>query len=109
MKNPSRAKTVAWQRMELEKDAATACVLDGPHQIEEDVQRELLAQPELRFSSLVVRRVADGVCLEGVLEADDVEAASSCVCGLARRVAGVQEVLNHLVVCQGEYNPPAKG
>ena len=83
--------------------------LAGPHRIEEDVQRELLGQPELRFSSLVVRRVPGGVCLEGVLEAADVDAASSCVCGLARQVAGVQEVLNHLVIRQASSDLPAKG
>ena len=67
----------------------------GPHQIEEDVQRELLGHPNLRFSSLVVRRIPDGVCLEGVLDVDE-----TCpdVCGLARQVVGVREVLNHLVV-----------
>ncbi len=87
----------------------SSVLLTGPHRIEEDVQRELLGQLELRFSSLVVRRVPGGVCLEGVLEADDVDAASSSVCGLARRVAGVQEVLNHLVIRHASSDVPAKG
>jgi hypothetical protein len=78
--------------------ATVACAIpiDKPHQVERDVRRELLAQPELRFSSLVVRRVGCGVfCLEGVLETT---AQPPDVCSLARRVAGVNQVLNHLVV-----------
>lgn len=89
-------------------DESSALVV-SVHRIEEEVQRELLGQAELRFSSLVVRRVPGGVCLEGVLEADDVDAASSSVCGLARRVAGVQDVLNHLVVRHSNKNVPVKG
>jgi hypothetical protein len=70
----------------------------GPHQIERDVQRALLSQPGLRFSSLVVRRVGRGVfCLEGVLET---AGKTPDVSGLARRVAGVDRVLNRLVVRQ---------
>lgn len=61
----------------------------------QDVRRELLNRPGLQFSSLVVRRVQNGVCLEGVLEANK---ANEDVCGLARSVAGVDRVLNHLVV-----------
>ncbi len=76
----------------------------SPHQIELDVQRELLAQPSLRFSSLVVRRINGGVCLQGVVEAD---AECSDVCSIAQRVSGVQQVLNHLVVTGGCV--PAKG
>jgi hypothetical protein len=53
--------------------------------------------------------VPNGVCLEGVLEADDADGASSSINGLARRVAGVQEVLNHLVVHQAGDKVPAKG
>jgi osmotically-inducible protein OsmY len=72
-------------------------VKDSRHQIEWDVKRQLLSSPGLRFSSLVVRRVPDGVCLEGVLEADD---DRPDVCSLVRQVAGVQNVLNHLVLRQ---------
>ncbi|MBW3539517.1 MAG: BON domain-containing protein [Planctomycetes bacterium] len=68
---------------------------DRPHQLEESVQRELLSAPRCRFSSLVVRRIAGGVCLEGVLEA---AGALPDIASLARRVAGVEQVLNHLVV-----------
>ena len=80
-------------------------VAAGPHRIEEDVQRELLGHPDLRFSSLVVRRIRDGVCLEGVLDVDE-----TCpdVCDLARQVAGVREVLNHLVVHRSDA-PASKG
>ncbi len=64
------------------------------HSIERQVQRKLLAQPNLKFSSLVVRRIPRGVCLEGVLEMTD----DSDLCKLARQVEGVEQVLNRLVV-----------
>lgn len=72
------------------------------HRLERDVQRRLLEHPELCFSSLVVRRIGDGVCLEGVLEMDD---CPDDVGKLVQRAAGVTHVLNHLVV----RRPPQKG
>jgi osmotically-inducible protein OsmY len=77
----------------------------SPHQVELDVQRALLSQPRLHFSSLVVRRISDGVCLQGVLEAD---ADSPDVCSIAQGVSGVRQVLNHLVVA-GSCKLPGKG
>jgi hypothetical protein len=69
---------------------------EAPHRLEQAVQRHLLSQPDLQFSTLVIRRIPNGVCLEGVLENN----ANLDVCGLARSVAGVNEVLNHLVIRQ---------
>jgi hypothetical protein len=69
---------------------------DAPHGLEQAVHRRLCSQPGLQFASLVIRRIPNGVCLEGVLESD----ADQDVCHLARSVAGVDEVLNHLVVRQ---------
>lgn len=66
-----------------------------PHLVELDVQRALLAHPRLRFSSLVVRRIDNGVCLQGVLETDE---DTPDVCSIAQRVAGVTQVLNRLVL-----------
>ncbi|HEV7999223.1 MAG TPA: BON domain-containing protein [Planctomycetaceae bacterium] len=71
------------------------CV-DAPHGLEEAVHRRLRSQPGLRIASLVIRRIPNGVCLEGVLESD----TDQDVCTLARSVAGVDEVLNHLVIRQ---------
>ncbi len=83
----------------------------SPHQVEQDVRRALLSQPSLHFSSLVVRRIADGVCLQGVLEVDD---GSPDVSTIAQRVSGVNCVLNHLLIAPNrEQIPvddlPAKG
>jgi osmotically-inducible protein OsmY len=48
----------------------------------------------LKFSTLVVRRLEDGVCLQGTLETNpdgpDVES-------LAKQVSGVSSVINHLL------------
>jgi len=68
---------------------------DPPHLIESEVRRALVARPELHFKSLVVRRLRNGVCLEGVLEADD---SAPDVDELAREVAGVECVLNRLLI-----------
>lgn len=68
------------------------------HSLERQVQRKLLAHPQLRFSSLVVRRTPDGICLEGVLTATD----GSDVCSLARQVEGVDRVLNRILVQEAE-------
>jgi len=77
----------------------------GRHRIEQDVQKTLLSHPNLRFSSLVVHRTNEGVCLEGVLESDE---NAPDVCRLALTVTGVKEVLNHLVV-KPPATPAAKG
>ena len=73
--------------------------VDGtPHSVEREVRKVLVSQPGLNFSSLVVRRMRDGVCLTGVVE------SMSCdtdVCGLVRQVAGVSEVVNRLLVRTG--------
>ena len=71
------------------------------HSIERQVQRRLLAQPNLRFSSLVVRRLPNGVCLEGVLEATD----GADINSLAQQVNGVQNVINRLVVQGTDLKP----
>jgi hypothetical protein len=68
--------------------------VDAPHGLEQAVHRCLLSHPGLQIASLVIRRIPNGVCLEGVLESDSDED----VCNLARRVSGVDEVLNLLVV-----------
>lgn len=85
--------------------AATA-VAENPHDLELAIRRELLAQSGLKFSSLVVRRMPKGVCLEGVLEA---EGDSPDICSLVRRVAEVDKVLNHLVTHCPEPRPCKKG
>ncbi|MFN0050981.1 MAG: BON domain-containing protein [Planctomycetales bacterium] len=83
--------------------ASDAFVAASPHHVEQEVQRELMAQPRLHFSSLVVRRINNGVCLQGVLESDE-EAPD--VCSIAQRIDGVREVLNRLVVTPRCELPP---
>jgi hypothetical protein len=68
--------------------------LDAPHGLEQAVHRRLRSQPGLQIASLVIRRIPNGVCLEGILESQP----EHDVCNLARSVAGVDAVLNHLVV-----------
>ena len=83
---------------EASSEATGVAVWDSHHQVEQNVQRELLAHPDLSFSSLVVRRVRNGVCLEGVLEGHD---RLPDVSSLVQSIAGVETVINHLVVLKG--------
>ncbi len=75
-------------------------VSSQPHSIESGVRRELLANPGFSVSSLVVRRIPNGVCLEGVVHVHDKKADVGSV---ARQVMGVKEVQNHLLVCTGDF------
>lgn len=65
----------------------------SPHGFEQQVRFEL--ESAHQFSSLVVRRIPGGICLQGVLDVDD---SLPDVDSLARRIAGVERVLNQLVM-----------
>ena len=67
-----------------------------PHSVESGVRRRLLADPAFSVSSLVVRRIPNGVCLEGVVH---VHVDKADVTAAARQVLGVKEVQNHLLIC----------
>lgn len=88
--------------MELSADDS---VLLHPHRLEQDVRHQLMSEPGLNFTSLVVRRMRDGLCLEGVLEADD---NADNVSSIVRRICGATQVLNHLVVHR-THEVPRKG
>ena len=66
------------------------------HQLETDVRRVLSESDGLYVHSLVVRRMPNGICLEGVIRvaSDDFD-----VCRAVRQIDGVGEVVNHLLVC----------
>lgn len=118
MRKPSRSNDV-FQRQSAQPfprfvvpDEAECCdtatlspddsVMMHPHRLEQDVRNRLMSDPNLNFTSLVVRRVGDGLCLEGVLETngDPVDVAR-----LVRRVCGVPKVLNHLVIHRARELP----
>lgn len=67
------------------------------HDVESDVRRELMATDGIKVSSLVVRRLPNGVCLQGVLRFDDGEFD---ICESVRRIPGITRILNHMVVCR---------
>lgn len=87
------------QSLNWEDTSETTCTDHwlSHHEVEQSIWRELQSIPRVRFSSLTVRRVPDGVCLQGVMEADGKESAPD-ICGLVRRVAQLQTVVNHLLV-----------
>ena len=75
------------------------CPLDysecSEHEYERDIQRRLLEAPGLHFSSLVVRRLENGICVQGVLETS----GSHLDLGrIVREISGVENVVNQVVV-----------
>ncbi len=73
------------------------------HQLEAAIRRALCAENGVDIGGLVVRRLQNGVCLEGVIRvsSDDFD-----VCSAVREIEGVGEIVNHLVVC---WNCPQHG
>lgn len=69
------------------------------HGVEQHVWSELQAIPGVHFSSLVVRRMRDGFCIDGVMD-DDGEKTPFDVCRLVRALAPGHSVVNRLVVRQ---------
>jgi hypothetical protein len=72
------------------------------HPVEYEVLRKLQAQPQLKISSLVIRRIPDGICLQGVIESDPEQVNLP---KLLAEIEGVEQVVNQLVPCR----PAAKG
>lgn len=76
------------------------CILDysecrKSHDYERDIQRKLLEVPGLHFSSLVVRRLDNGVCVQGVLESSGPHID---VARMVRELTGIENVLDQVVV-----------
>ncbi len=89
-------------------DSVTACAVSDPllshHEIEHSIWRELQSVPGVHFSSLTVRRVRDGVCLQGIMEAVDNDSAPD-ICGLVRQIAQIENVVNQLLVREAPRLP----
>ena len=67
---------------------------DSPSSLERAVRQKLISAADVSISSLVVRQIEGGVCLDGILETHgDVTDVES----LVRSVASVDRVLNRLV------------
>ena len=79
----------------------TASLPTENHFLETRVRHDLMAHPEMEFSSLVVHRIPDGLCLEGVVSTT---ADRHGVCQMVKEVAGVNSVINHLVM-RSEIHP----
>src|SRR5690349_729909 len=75
------------------------CPLDysecSEHEYERDIQRRLLEAPGLHFSSLVVRRLENGICVQGVLETSGPHLDLGQI---VREISGVENVVNQVVV-----------
>ncbi len=78
------------------KTSTTALPSRSAHQLEAEVRQALSAGNGVDIGGLVVRRLQNGICLEGVIRvcSDDFD-----VCSAVREIEGVGEIVNHLVVC----------
>jgi hypothetical protein len=79
------------------------------HLIEQDVRRKLLAHDEWEFQSLVVHRMPEGVCLQGVLACDDPKTIDDIV-KVTEKIPGITKVINQIVSQKKPCSkPPLKG
>lgn len=78
----------------VEDDLGSGCH-EASHLTELHVRRHLMKQSGLSFSSLVVRRMENGLCLQGVVESCDDEPDFD---HLVREVAAVENVVSQVVV-----------
>jgi hypothetical protein len=110
----------AWQSSEMslvgdqdrQEDATTILNADAsrvvePHAMERELSQRLRTELEIEFSSLVVRRVKNGVCLQGVIEMSNLQDAQQSddilrINQLVRQVAGVERIVNQLVTRKTE-------
>lgn len=80
--------------VESSSDDLSSCIGEF-HAVERMLQQPLLARSDTTFSSLVIRRFRDGVCLQGVIETDD---SSPDLTSIVKKFAGVDRVFNQLAV-----------
>lgn len=76
------------------------------HDIESDVRRRLLAAAGVSVSSLVVRRVPNGVCLQGVIHFED---EPFDISDAVRELPGIRKVVNQMVQCTESIECPEMG
>ncbi|MBI1345856.1 hypothetical protein GC163_06160 [bacterium] len=77
------------------ESARSSALQTTPHSLECEVHARLSQHPGLTVKSLVVRRIPNGVCLEGRIETQD-DAFDPA--RFVRQIPGLGEVVNHLVV-----------
>jgi len=78
-------------------DFQSPLVRQPSNDLKRAVQQALDSQPAVNFSSLEIRQIEGGICLEGVLETND---QPPDIEHLVRSVADVDRILNRLVVRQ---------
>lgn len=71
------------------------CVVEDPHAIELAVRKRLSREDGIRFMELVVRRMPDGICLDGVVHT---QGRCPDVAKVVREIVNVERVVNHLLV-----------
>jgi hypothetical protein len=75
------------------------------HEVEQHVWSGLQTIPGVHFSTLVVHRMRNGFCIDGVMD-DDGEQTPFDVCRLVRALAPGHSVVNRIVVLQPGRSSP---
>ena len=99
MPEPSSLLSYTKEAIASESDGFT-CVLDpllSLHEVEQAVWRELHSLEGVHFPRLVVRRVHDGICLQGILETENLDSVPD-IAELVRKIGHVDHVVNQLLV-----------
>lgn len=82
-------------QLALREDQPQSPLQQSPHYVEQEVRRCLTHDFPEKICSLVVRRIDDGICLQGMIESAD---KASDACSMAESVPGVGRVINRLIV-----------
>ena len=87
-----------------DKTCTPISVPRSAHQLEAEVRRALGLAEGLEIGSLVIRRLPNGICLEGVIRvaSDDFDVVRA-----VREIDGIGEVVNRLVICWNCPEPAA--
>lgn len=89
-----RTKTLPKPSPVINAPAAQSPVKGQPHELECLIQRRLQMHDGLKFTRLTVHQCAQGVCLEGLLEVNEL---GLDLCDVVREIAGVKAI-NHVVM-----------
>ncbi len=86
--------------MKAPRSSTDSGIFSPLHPLEYEVLRRIQSHPELRIASLVIRRVPQGVCLQGVIESDPEHVNFQ---QLLSKIEGVEHVINQLVPCREHH------
>jgi hypothetical protein len=103
--SPEHAEEVVTADLPIDQSSDSHFSL--PHTTELNVRRTLISECDCKFHSLVVHRMRDGICLQGVVDGTPADADE--ICRIAATVSGLGNVINRLTFQTTETPVPPKG